>query len=158
MPREIVNPFQNLDLRVPKSEWDAVRRFTGTFRPEDGSEPDIDRSPFRRYVDLWWAAMCIGVREGRRTKLPADAWHPFITGVILSSDPWRIFHLEMLAIAEAKDAEILKNPSDIITMANEYAAAGFPRFTEAMLGKSEPIWSVSQFLKEQVLTPSAPTS
>src|SRR2546428_12701721 len=100
----------------------------------------------------------MGVGEERGTILPADAWHPFITGVILSSDPWRIFHLEMLAIAETKDAEILKNPSDIITMANEYAATGFPRFSEAMLGKSEPIWSVSQFLKEQVRTPSAPTS
>ena len=79
-----------------------------------------------------------GLREGKRTKLPPDAWHTFITGVILRSHPWRIFHLEMLAIAEKKDAEILKNPAEIITMANEYAATGLPRLSEAMLGKSEP--------------------
>jgi hypothetical protein len=60
----------------------------------------------------------------------------------------------MLGIAEHKDAEVLKNPSDIITMANEYAATGLQRLTEAMLGKSEPIWAVSQFLKEQVLAGS----
>ena len=150
MPRELVNPFQNYDLRVPKSEWEAVRRFTGTFRPEGGAEPDIDRNPFRRYIDLWWAGMCLGVQERRRTSLPPDGWHPFITGVILSSDPWRIFHLEMLAIAEKKSGEILKDPSEIILMANEYAATGLMRLTGVMVGKSEPIWAVSQFLKEQM--------
>jgi len=102
--------------------------------------------------------MCIGVREGKRTKLAADAWHTFVTGVILSSDPWRIFHLELLAIAETKDAEILKNPTEIITMANEYAATGFPRLIEVMLGKSEPIWSASQFLKDQIGAERTPAS
>ena len=64
----IANPYANLQLRIPEREWEAVRRFTTTFRPEDGSAPDIDRSPFSRYVDLWWAGLILGVREDRRSR------------------------------------------------------------------------------------------
>src|SRR5205809_120085 len=47
----VANPYANLQLRIPEYEWEAVRRFTTTFRPEDGSEPNIDQSPFNRYED-----------------------------------------------------------------------------------------------------------
>lgn len=153
MPREVVNPFQTLPLYVPKNEWDAVRRFTTTFRPEDGSEPEIDKSPFRRYVDLWWAGMCVGVLEGRRTE--PDEWHRFNDGVVLTNDPWRIFQLEMLAIAiEGPDA--LKTPANIIKMANEYAAAGIPKLIQVMTGTVEPIWAVSRYFAELAGMPQPP--
>src|SRR5690348_15873907 len=71
----VANPYANLQLRIPGHEWEAVRRFTNNFRPDDGSAPNIDQSPFNRYVDLWWAALIIGVREGRRSK-PTE-WHDF---------------------------------------------------------------------------------
>ena len=40
----IANPYANLELRVPASEHDAFKRLTTTFRPEDGTKADIDRS------------------------------------------------------------------------------------------------------------------
>jgi len=132
---------------VPRAEWDSVRRFTSTFREEGGPEPDIDKTPFDRYVDLWWAGLCIGVQLGHRTT-PTE-WHRFIDGVVLTSDPWRITHLELLAVA-LEGPEIIRQPSKIVTMANEYAATGIRVLVEAMVGRSDPIWAVTSFFKTHV--------
>jgi hypothetical protein len=141
----VANPYVNLDLRIPKREWEAVRRFTATFRREDGAELDIDRSPFDRYVDLWWAALIIGVREGRRSK-PAE-WHPITTAVVFNQDPWRIRQLELLALAEAGNTDVLDDPGQIISMANEYAATGIEILIDQMTGQTEPIWAVTSLFR-----------
>jgi hypothetical protein len=141
----VANPYANLPLRIPLHEWEGVRRFTTTFRPEDGSKPDIDRSPFDRYVDLWWAALCVGVREGRLTK-PVE-WHDFVTGVVLNQDPWRIRELELIALAEAQDPAVLEEPGRVIAIANEYAATGIPVLLDAMTGQTEPIWAATKLFR-----------
>jgi hypothetical protein len=149
----VANPYANLPLRIPKHESDAVRRFTTTFRPEDGSKPDIDRSPFDRYVDLWWAALCVGVREGRRS-VPSE-WHDFVTGVVLNQDPWRIRQLELIALAETGDPAILGESGKIISIANEYAATGTPILIDAMTGQTESIWAITTYFRSvvnQILT------
>ena len=80
--------IQNQDLRIPSSHYDAVRRFTMTRTNEEGAK-NPDQSPFNRYVDLWWVAMCIGAQENKRTT--ATDWHTFVrAGEVLPSNPWRI--------------------------------------------------------------------
>jgi hypothetical protein len=144
----VANPYANLQLRIPEHEWEAVRRYTTTFRPEDGSEPNIDQSPFNRYVDLWWAALIIGVREGRRSK-PTE-WHDFTPAVVFNQDPWRIRQLELLALAEARDTDVLDDPGQIISMANEYAATGIGILIDQMTGQTEPIWAVTSLFRSMV--------
>jgi hypothetical protein len=149
----VANPYANLQLRIPEHEWNAVRRFTTTFRPEDGSEPNIDQSPFNRYVDLWWAALIVGVRDGRRSK-PVE-WHDFTPAVVFNQDPWRIRQLELLALAEAGDTDVLDDPGRVISMANEYAATGIRILIDQMTGQTEPIWAVTSLfgsMVEQKLT------
>lgn len=141
----VANPYANLQLRIPKHEWESVRRFTTTFRPEDGSSPNIDHSPFNRYVDLWWAALIIGVREGRRSRPPE--WHDFTPAIVFNSDPWRIRQLELLALAEAGKTEILDDPGQVISMANEYAATGIGILIDQMTGQTEPIWAVTALFR-----------
>ena len=141
----VANPYANLQLRIPEHEWEAVRRFTTTFRPEDGSEPNIDRSPFNRYVDLWWAALIVGVREGRRSK--SVEWHDFTPAVVFNQDPWRIRQLELLALADAGNTDVLDDPGQIISMANEYAATGIGILIDQMTGQTEPIWAVTSLFR-----------
>jgi hypothetical protein len=141
----VANPYSNLQLRIPKHEWEGVRRFTATFRDDSGAKPDIDRSPFNRYVDLWWAALCIGVGEDRATR-PAE-WHDFVTGVVLNQDPWRIRELELIALAKTGDIGILEEPGRIIALGNEYAATGIPVLLDAMTGQTDPIWAVSMMFR-----------
>lgn len=144
----VANPYANLQLRIPEREWDAVRRFTTTFRPEDGSAPNIDQSPFNRYVDLWWAALIIGIREGRRAK-PSE-WHDFTPAVVFNQDSWRIRQVELLALAETNGTDVLDDPGQVIAIANEYAATGIGILIDQMTGQTEPIWAVTTLFRSLV--------
>lgn len=143
----IANPYANLELRIPDHEWDAVRRFTTTFREEDGSLSDVDKSPFGRYVDLWWAALCLGIHEGRKTS--PSKWHTYMTGVVFNQEPWRIRFLELVALAESGPS-LLEQPGEVIAMANGYAATGIPILIDAMTGQTEPIWAVTSLFRSTV--------
>lgn len=140
------NPYVNMQLRIPDHEWEAVRRFTTTFKPDDGSPADIDRSPFDRYVDLWWCALSLGVRAGRRST--PQAWHDFVTGVVFNQDPWRIRQLELIALAE-DGPTALDDPGKVVAIANEYAATGMSMLLDTMTGLTEPSWGLTNFLRAQ---------
>lgn len=144
----VANPYVNLQLRIPEREWEAVRRFTTTFRPEGGSGPDIDQSPFNRYVDLWWAALIVGIREGRRST-PSE-WHDFTPAVVFNQDPWRIRQLELLALAEVGNTDVLDDPGKVISIANEYAASGIGILIDQMTGQTEPIWAATSMFRSMV--------
>lgn len=143
------NPYVNLELKIPSQYSEDFKKYTSRFKAEDGSVKDIDRSPFDRYVDFWWAAIAVGVAEDRVSGI--DDAEKFVTGVVLSQDPWRITHLELLAIAHTKSTEVIKHPGQVIDIANGYAATGVPILVEMLLKKSEPIWDVSNYLKALAL-------
>lgn len=146
MPAAVANPYANLELKIPAQYSEDFKKYTGRFKPEDGSAKDIDRSPFDRYVDLWWAAIGVGVAEGRVSN--TDDSEKFVTGVVLNADPWRITHLELLAIAHSGSTNVIGKPGEIIDIANGYAATGVPILVEILLKKSEPIWDVSNELRK----------
>ena len=96
--------------------------------------------------------MIVGVREGRRSK--SAEWHDFTPAVVFNQDPWRIRQLELLALAEAGGTDDLDDPTDIlddpgqvISMANEYAATGIGILIDQMTGQTEPIWAVTSLFR-----------
>ena len=122
------NPYTNQDLFWPKEfHQNYVKAFQG----------QNVRKPFRRQIDLWWCALCLGVRRGHRTRLKKDKRVKFNDGGILSSDPWRITHLELLALAELGE-DGLDNSSRTIQMATEYAATGASVIEEICAGAADP--------------------
>lgn len=143
-----LNPFANLPLRIPKSQRERVDRFTQTHRDEKGQAADIDRAPFRRYVDVWWAGVCLGANLGDRQ--PIDDPHDFVTGVVFNSDPYRIVELQLLALAETGDPDVLAQPGEILRIANEYAAVGVSRLTDVMTGHVTPIWATTELLNSAI--------
>ena len=149
MTAAVANPYANLELKFPSQYLEDVEKYTGRFRPEDGSPKDIDRSPFDLYVDFWWAAIGVGVAEGRLST--PDNLKKFVTAVVLNQTPWRITHLELLAIGHTGSPDVLKRTGEIIEIANGYAATGTPILVEILLKKSEPIWDVSNHLKKLAL-------
>ena len=146
MPAGIANPYVNLDLKIAMEQYEDFQKYTSTFKAEGGKPKDVDRSPFNRYVDFWWAAIGVGVCEGRTTAIAKP--HTFGTGVVLNQDPWRITHLELLAIAHTRSTDVLKRPGEVIEMANGYAATGIPLLVEKLLPKLDPIWDLSNHLKQ----------
>lgn len=148
----LIAGIQNQDLRFPEDQYENVRRFTMTKQSE--SDRNRDNIPFERYVDIWWIAMCIGVQEGHRTKLESKKWHTFIrAGEVLPSNPWRLFQLQLLAVGQSGNTDILSKPGEIIAMANEYAATGLPVLLGKVVGSQAPIWDMTRFLEQRVANP-----
>ena len=157
---ELTTRFANLPLRFPEKVMDLVIRYTQTRKSYEDEERSGDLKPFERYVDLWWTALCLGVREGRRTpELECGPWHKFIdTNQILPSDPWRAEHLMLLAIAETKSTEVLSHPSQIVEIANEYAATGIGLIADAMARENRPIWGATRLVEDSITSLASPRS
>ena len=141
----IVNRYANQDLFIARIHHERLPAFV--------SRSEQDSHPFARQVDAWWAAIGIGVQRGERTPLPADQVK-FNDGGILSSDPWRITHLELLALAEGGE-EIIEKPAEVIRMASEYANTGFPHLLEHLMGQPEPTLNLMIRLAEAARSSSA---
>lgn len=142
----VINPFQNLELRIPEAYRDKVDRFCQT-QPGGGAKPSPDDSPFERHIDIWFLALCIGARRGKRTQIIKP--HRFITGELLSRDPYRIELLELLAVSYTNDPWILEKPSEIMDLANELAATGLPEVIDMLEGgNAKPIWNLTDSLTD----------
>ena len=112
-----------------------------------GSRPSPDDSPFERQVDIWFLAVCIGARRGRKSQVIKP--HRFMTGEILSRDPFRIELLELLAISFTNDPWILEKPNEMMDLANELAATGLPEVFDLLKdGNAKPIWNLQDNLLE----------
>jgi hypothetical protein len=125
----VANPYAAQDLFIASDVRDRIDDLVSRSEKDGGK-------PFARQVDAWWFAMNIGVRQGRRTKLP-ERQVKFNDGAILASDPWRITQLELLTLSEL-GIEALETPRATITMATEYANTGFVWLLETVLGAAEP--------------------
>ena len=118
--------YGNQDLWLPKN-------FHTEFQKQLVDQSNV-RTPFPRQVDLWWYAFGTGVVEGRRTPLPKrDLLVKFNDGGVLETDPWRITHLELLALAEEGQAAAT-NASTVVHIANEYAITGCGILTNSLRG------------------------
>jgi hypothetical protein len=147
-----VNPFQNLELEIPEAYRRDVEQFCQT-QPGGGAKPSPDDSPFERYIDMWFLAICIGARRGKPVEVKKS--HKFMTGEILSRDPYRIELLELLAISHTKDPWILEKPPRIIDLANQLAAAGLPEVIDMLQdGNAKPIWNLTDHIVELIPTES----
>lgn len=139
------NPFQSLELRFPEQYREEVEKYTRTGSAA-GTSPS--RAPFPRMVDLWWLAVCVAARRGKREPV-REKMHKFMEGSILASDPWRIEQLCLMVIGFTGSTEILRTPPDVVQLANELAAAGLPTVLEWLQsGRSEPIFNVSEQIVE----------
>ncbi len=79
---------------------------------------------------------------GQRIPFPSDVQRvKFIDGSILSSDPWRITHLELLALSKEGD-QVLTQPRTVVGIAMEYANFGLEWLQDKCLLKAEPTLSV----------------
>lgn len=134
------NPFQAIDINLPKEFHDSFERFCQT-----RSDQIIDQSPFPRMVDFWFASLCVAARLGLK---PVDTsksstWK-MQEGSIFGSDPWRVHALMLFAIARSGGVQIVSEPRKMLALANGMAVAGIPKVIEMLKdGDAEPIWNLS---------------
>ena len=119
------NPFANLDLHIPVAFRDHVKRYTTT-QGGDG-DTSMESTPFKRYVDLWAAAVAVGAQEGVFLSIDdKDSRHRFIQGSVLQGDLARIEFLQLLAIGHTGDPYVVKDSRKVVEIADAYAAGGLP--------------------------------
>ena len=144
------NPFQTADLRIPDSFREEVSRYCQG-PTQEGRRTGLGEAPFPRMVDMWFLALCVGAKEGKREDLSMVKMHKFMDGTVLSSDPWRIDALMLLAIALTDDTAVVAEPGQIISLANEYAAGGLPDVIDMLKdGDADAIYNLSDNLEAAI--------
>lgn len=140
MSEQYFNPFAAMNLVYPVEQRDDYERYC-----QPGAS--VDRSPFPRMVDLWFAGLSLGAREGLRRELSRRETSNFERGAIFDRDSWRVQVVMLVAIAVVKDVAVVGEPNRMIAIANEVAAAGVPRIVELLQEEElDPIWSLSEGL------------
>ncbi|MFI7408719.1 hypothetical protein ACIBU0_08650 [Streptomyces sp. NPDC049627] len=122
--------YAGIDLYMPEDTHRIIRNYTGQGKI------------FSRQIDGWWLGLCIGVRKRERLPFPSDSQRvKFIDGSIFNSDPWRVTHLELLALSK-EGADVLGDPRRVVGLAMEYANFGLEWLGNECLLKTEPTLSV----------------
>jgi hypothetical protein len=131
---EVINRYASADLFMPDDLHRVIREHVGI------------NQPFTRQIDAWWIGFCLGVRHGQTRPLPApDKRVKFMDGAVLSSDPWRIIHLELVAVG-LRGEEILTRPREVVQLATEHANYGLEMLVNALTGQNEPTLALMNFL------------
>ena len=143
MTQRYHNPFAVIDLVAPveQREWYDLYSITG-------GGGGVDRSPFPRRVDLWFAGLSVAGNGGLRpVNLTGSDTFKFIEGSIFDRDSWRVQTVMLVAMAVDNDVEVVRDPHRVMAVANGMAAAGVPRLVEMLGGDQDAIWNVSEALE-----------
>ena len=145
MAQQHYNPFAGLFLIAPVNQ----RKDYHQYCQRQGSKiANIDRTPFPRMVDFWFAGLSLAARK-RLEPVHLDKTFRFIDGSVFDRDSWRIHAVMLIAIATEGSVEIVGQPSRMLTIANGLAAAGVPEIVKMLnAGDRQPIWNLSDALEE----------
>jgi hypothetical protein len=135
----IANPFASFDLFLPNMYKEKIDKFTRSGGRQEG--PLI--SPFPRQIDFWFSAFLVGVAKNLEPINDRDSYK-FIQGAILSTDPYRVSTIEIVALGRTKDTEILTDPKKMLDIASGLAFAGTPGLISVLEDPDEdkPLWAL----------------
>ena len=147
MTQRYFNHFAGINLVYPAEQRELYEKFCQT-----GARSSVDRSPFPRMVDLWFAGLSIAA--GKKLKpidLSGRSTSNFITGAIFDRDSWRVQAVMLAAIAVDDTVEVVGDPNRMMAIANGLAATGVPLIVEMLEdGDQEPIWNLSEALSDML--------
>jgi len=105
-----------------------------------------EQSPFSTYKDVFMLAVCLGYRTGRRQKLPSGGNKHDIRVTVFSDNDLAL--LKGIAIAATGDVDVLANPGQILTIAEEYAQVGIYEVKAALLDeRGQPLWNLVELVQ-----------
>ena len=144
MAQRYFNHFAGINLVYPAEQKEYYERFCQT-----GARSSVDRSPFPRMVDLWFAGLSIAAGQQQKpVDLSRQETSNFITGAIFDRDSWRVQAVMLAAIAVEGTVDVVGDPNHMMAIANGLAAAGVPLIVEMLReGDQEPIWNLSEALE-----------
>ena len=89
------NPFASFNVEIPKEYHEEVKKFCQT----GGAGVNYEFAPFPRMVDFWYFCFMMAVKEGYEPKASGSGSVNITAASILSSDEYRIPHIQMAFLA-----------------------------------------------------------
>lgn len=140
------NPFSNFQIEMPKKYQEQIKRFCKT----GGGMNDYVFVPFERQVDFWYFAFLLAVNENLPSVKESDAYNA-TTAAILSSEPYRITHIQAVFLGLHNDLEALSEHRKVFDFALEMANAGIPNLIQILSdNENRPIWNILDKIEEIV--------
>lgn len=131
MSERISNPFVNSEVNAPTGLQEYFRRYSQTTGASTVGEYDC--KPFPRMVDFWFLGIAVAVKLGLKpVKLDGRDTYKAIEGAAIVSPEWRVHALQLIAIGETKDPEVIKDPRRMMEIANGLAFAGMQHLIEIL--------------------------
>ncbi|GHG32637.1 hypothetical protein GCM10017784_27730 [Deinococcus indicus] len=125
--------------RVAYSE--SVSDIYDTLREDSGS---IEVSPFRTFKDIFMFAVFLGFKKGVRQKMPSGPKKTIRLEVFSREDQDL---LRAVALASDGSPEVLRSPSEVITIIEEYAHAGIYDLKTELLGQGgKVLWNLLELV------------
>lgn len=138
------NPFASFSVEIPKQYAEQAKNLCKT----GSSHESLEFTPFDRQVDFWYFCFIYSLKNGLSPKQEKDTSN-ITPASILSTDPYRISHIQLAYIGYHNGIEDLANHRKIFNFALEMANAAMPHVL-AMFKDDEqrPIWNGFDFLEE----------
>jgi hypothetical protein len=131
MSETLTSGFSAQEVNAPVKFREYFQKYSQTTGASTVS--DLNRKPFPRMVDFWFLAICVAVRKGLKPiELDGQDTYKAIEGAAIVSPEWRAQALRLIAIAETKDPEVVKDPRQMMRIANGLAFAGMPHLIEIL--------------------------
>ena len=124
------NPFANSEIRISRAQVETLRILSKTQGAEDTAKSGHESIPFDRYVDVWIAAMALGVANKAFVSVEDLDRQRFIMGSVFQRDLDRIELILLIAIAHTGDPYVVGEARKVLDIAEGYATAGLPLLTE----------------------------
>ena len=141
MTQQYNNPFQNIQIISLKTQREDYDEYCQSGK----SRVSVERSPFPRKVDLWFAGLALAARKKLDpVDLTQEKTVSIISGDIFNTDGWQAQAIMLIVIAVKGNLEIVLNPREMMDIANGLAAAGIPHIVKMLSdGPQELIWNLS---------------
>lgn len=146
MTQQYDNPFQKMQIISPETQ----RTDYDHYCQKGQQKAKVDKSPFPRKIDLWFAGLSLAVRKKLDPiDLKKEKTVSIISGEIFNTDGWQAQAIMLIALAVKDNLEVVLNPREMMDIANGLAAAGVPYIVKMLNeGSQEPIWNLSDSVEK----------
>ena len=132
------NPFAGYNVEIPKKYTDEIKKYCQTA----GGKVTFEFAPFNRQIDFWYFAFLYSVKKGLEPVTEPDTSN-ITPASILSSNQYRITHIQLVFLGSTQDIELLANHRKVFDFALHMANAGIPYVLQLLNDQEDrPLWSL----------------
>jgi dnd system-associated protein 4 len=132
---------------VEKSQISTYRELAGIGASKSKKTHGAELPPFEDLKNVFMAAVCLGVKIGRRTTLKEKME---LTRTSYFSENMEIATFRAIAIAETKIIEIISDENQMMNIAEEYANTGFEDLKRRITETGLPLMNLASLLTEEI--------